>query len=246
MKKRVVIITGAGQGIGEAVAKAYGRHGDCVIVADLNEQAANQTAEAMMNEGSEAHAVVCDVRKEEHIIELVRQVELQFERIDVLVNNAGIARASYPNGITLEQWDNIINTNLRGAFLCTREVAKVMKKHQKGSIVNIASTRAFMSEPDSEAYAASKGGLIALTHASAASLQQDRIQVNSISPGWIHTGDEMELRAIDHDQHFSKRVGKPSDIARACLFLTNPDNDFITAENITIDGGMTKKMIYEH
>lgn len=115
-----------------------------------------------------------------------------------------------------------------------------------GSIVNIASTRAFMSEPYSEAYAATKGGIVSLTHALASSFSEDRITVNSISPGWIEVGDYAQLRDIDHGQHLSKRVGRPADIARACLFLTSRENDFITGTNLTVDGGMTKKMIYEH
>jgi len=102
-----------------------------------------------------------------------------------------------------------------------------------------------MSEPDTEVYAATKGGIVALTHALAASFAPDHIQVNCISPGWIETREYESLRDIDHTQHFSQRVGKPEDIARACLFLTNAENNFINGINLTIDGGMTKKMIYE-
>ena len=120
-----------------------------------------------------------------------------------------------------------------------------MKSNGGGVIINIASTRALMSEPDSEAYAASKGGIVALTHALAASLAPDRIRVNCISPGWIETGDYSQLREEDHHQHLSGRVGRPDDIARACLFLSSSENDFINGENIVIDGGMTRRMIYE-
>ena len=102
-----------------------------------------------------------------------------------------------------------------------------------------------MSEPHTEAYTASKGGVLALTHGLAVSLGPDHIRVNSISPGWIETGDYSQLRKIDHEQHPSMRVGKPEDIAKACLFLTSDENDFITGENLVIDGGMTRKMIYE-
>ena len=114
-----------------------------------------------------------------------------------------------------------------------------------GAIISMASTRAQMSEPHTEAYAASKGGIVAITHALAASLSPLNITVNCISPGWIHTGDESELRVEDHAQHLSNRVGNVDDIARMCVFLANPSNNFINGENITIDGGMTKKMIYE-
>jgi NAD(P)-dependent dehydrogenase (short-subunit alcohol dehydrogenase family) len=110
--------------------------------------------------------------------------------------------------------------------------------------VNIASTRAFQSEENSEAYAASKGGIIALTHALAASLAPDGIQVNSVSPGWIETGPWEKLRPIDHAQHWSGRVGRVDDIANACLFLTHPENRFINGTNLMVDGGMTRTMIY--
>jgi NAD(P)-dependent dehydrogenase (short-subunit alcohol dehydrogenase family) len=145
----------------------------------------------------------------------------------------------------VEEWDNVINTNLRSTFLCSREAAKIMKLNGGGSIVNISSTRAFMSEPDSEAYAATKGGIVALTHALAASFAPYHIQVNCISPGWIETGDYEKLSESDHIQHLSGRVGKPEDIARACIYLTGDKNNFINGSNITIDGGMTRKMIYQ-
>jgi NAD(P)-dependent dehydrogenase (short-subunit alcohol dehydrogenase family) len=164
---------------------------------------------------------------------------------DVLINNAGVAKFSSPYELSVDAWDEVINTNLRGTFLMSREAARLMKISNGGSIVNIASTRAFMSEPCSEAYAASKGGIVALTHALAASLATDKIQVNCISPGWIETGDYGALKEADHLQHFAGRVGKPEDIARACLFLTSGGNEFISGTNITIDGGMTRKMIYE-
>lgn len=110
--------------------------------------------------------------------------------------------------------------------------------------MNISSTRSKMSEAHTEAYAASKGGIDALTHALAVSLGPDGIQVNAINPGWIETGDYSSLREEDHDQHPAQRVGKPEDIARACLYLTHPENGFVTGTNLTVDGGMTKKMIY--
>ncbi|MCK9906341.1 SDR family oxidoreductase, partial [Frankia sp. Cpl3] len=121
----------------------------------------------------------------------------------------------------MEEWDTVINTNLRSVFLCSREAAKVMRTQGGGSIVNMASTRALMSEPETEAYAASKGGILALTHALAISFAPDHIRVNAISPGWIEVGDYEALREIDHTQHPSGRVGKPEDIARACLYLTS-------------------------
>lgn len=246
MDKRVVIVTGAGQGIGAAVAKKYGEIGYITIVTDLDGEKAKETSSHIIKNGGEAIGLTCDVRKEEDIIGIVQYAEMHYGQIDIVINNAGLSQFRSPYELTLEQWDDIQQTNVRGVFLLSREAAKVMKKKKKGSIVNIASTRAEMSEPNSEAYAASKGAIVALTHALAASLQEDGIQVNALSPGWIHTGKRDKLRKIDHEQHFSNRVGTPDDIARACVFLTNEDNIFINGENITIDGGMTKKMIYEH
>ena len=166
--------------------------------------------------------------------------------IDILINNAGKGGFKSLYEIKIEEWDDVLNTNLRSVFLGSREAAKYMRHNNEGgSIVNIASTRAIMSEANSETYAASKGGIVAITHALAASLSNERIRVNAISPGWIETGDYSKLTKLDHEQHFSKRVGKPADIARACMYLTSAENDFVTGINLVVDGGMTRKMIYE-
>ena len=136
-----------------------------------------------------------------------------------------------------------------GSIFITSRLLAIHRKEQSspnpyGRIINICSTRYLMSEPGSEGYAASKGGIYSLTHALALSLSEWNITVNSIAPGWIQTHDYDQLQPVDHSQHPSRRVGKPEDIARMCLFLCEENNDFINGENITIDGGMTKKMIY--
>lgn len=242
---KIVVVTGAGQGIGEGVARAYAGHGAKVVLADRNENEGRRVEASIHEAGGEARFVLTDVSQPEQIEALIKQVEAWYGRLDIMINNAGVSRFMSPYEITVEEWDEIININLRGVFLGAREAAKVMRKNGGGSIVNIASTRAFMSEPDSEAYAASKGGIFALTHALALSFAEDHIQVNAISPGWIEAHDYEGLRDIDHKQHPSKRVGKPEDIARACLYLTSVDNEFINGENLIIDGGMTRKMMYE-
>jgi NAD(P)-dependent dehydrogenase (short-subunit alcohol dehydrogenase family) len=243
---RVVIVSGAGSGIGRGVAQQFAKKGNHVIIAGIEAEKDQETAELIRKEGGHAIVHPTDVRKPEDIVDLMNRTEDRFGRLDVLINNAGVSKWKSPYELTVEEWDDILHINLRGYFLCAREAAKIMRKAKKGSIVNIASTRAFMSEPDTEAYAASKGGIIALTHALAVSFAPDHIQVNAISPGWIETGDYSELRDIDHTQHPSGRVGTPIDIAKACLYLTEEDNDFITGTNLMIDGGMTRKMIYEH
>ena len=174
---------------------------------------------------------------------------------DVLVNNAGIGRNAPFLELSAEDFDRVIAVNLRGTFLCSQEAARQMAHRGSGSggvIINVASTRAFMSEPGTEAYTASKGGIVSLTHAAAISLGPYGIRVNCVSPGWIETRDwQYSSRAQkpvyserDRLQHPVGRVGKPEDIAEACFFLSDSAG-FITGQNLIIDGGMTIKMIYE-
>ncbi|MEH7117029.1 glucose 1-dehydrogenase [Neobacillus vireti] len=242
---KVVVVTGGAKGIGRGVAAAYSKKGAKVVLADVESDNGEQSVTEIKKQGGEAFYVKTDVRNEKDIIHLFEAANQTFGRIDILINNAGKGVFKSPYDLTIEEWDDVLNTNLRSVFLCSREAARYMRENPAGgSIVNIASTRALMSEPNSEAYGASKGGIVAITHALAASFSQDRITVNAISPGWIHNGDEAELSQADHEQHLSRRVGKPSDIARACLYLTNPHNDYVTGVNLVVDGGMTRKMIY--
>ncbi len=245
-RNRSVIVTGSANGIGRCVAEKFAHEQARVIIADIDRDHGEQTASNIRSRGGDAHFLHADMADPDSVNTLISGTAERCGTIDILINNAGISAFTPIDELTVEQWDHILNTNLRGYFLCARASAGIMRKNGGGSIINIASTRALMSEPDSEAYAASKGGVLALTHAMSASLAEDRIRVNCISPGWIQTGDYDKLRDIDHEQHPSRRVGKPDDIARACLFLADPENDFITGENLVIDGGMTRKMIYAH
>lgn len=246
MTNKTAIITGAANGIGRAIAAAYAENGFHVFIADIDIESGTKTQEEFRAQGNQTVFIETDVSNPESLKKLVENVTDTSGRIDVLINNAGVSEFCPPEELSVERWDTILNTNLRSSFLLTRLAAAEMKKTGGGSVVNIASTRALMSEKNSEAYAASKGGLLALTHAMALSYADDKIRVNCISPGWIHTGNYEKLREVDHEQHPSGRVGKPDDIARACLFLTDSENDFINGENLVIDGGMTRKMIYEH
>ena len=179
----------------------------------------------------------CDIGNENAVLSAFK--ELGWDSIDLLVNNAARTpdfSQSFKD-MPLKDWNEFIQSNLTGTFLMSREAAKRM--NENANIINIASTRAFMSEPGDFAYAATKGGIISLTHAMAVELGPD-IRVNAIAPGWIT--DEKDLRDIDHNQHPVGRVGRPKDISDAILYLI--DASFVTGETITIDGGMTKKMIY--
>lgn len=244
MKKKVVVVTGAGKGIGKAVAMAFALKKYHVVIAEINPIKGQQVVNEICERGESAIFIKTDVSKVHEIEDTIERTFNEFGRIDVLVNNAGISEFSDPFELDETGWNKVIDTNLKSVFFGSRKAASFMKANG-GSIVNVASTRALMSEPNSEAYAASKGGILALTHAMAASFAPYKITVNAILPGWIENGEYNALRIEDHQQHFSQRVGKPEDIARACMFLTDKENNFITGTQLIIDGGMTRKMIYE-
>lgn len=240
---KTVVITGGSNGIGKGIAEAYAIENANVCIADIDETKGKDLVSSLKELGGQAAFYKTDVRKEEDLVSMVDRVINDFGQIDVLINNAGVSRFKPLFELTTEEWEDVVFTNLRSVFIGSREAARRM--NEGGRIINIASTRATMSEPNSEAYASSKGGIVALTHALAASLQEKGITVNSISPGWIQTEDYDGLREEDHLQHWSNRVGRPADIAKACLYLADPGNDFINGQDLVIDGGMTRKMIYE-
>lgn len=245
-EQSVVVVTGGAQGIGKGIVQAYAQSGAKVVIADVHATLGKQLAHELQGQGYAVLFIETNVAEQQDIVALMEQTVQHFGTITILVNNAGKFQHVSPYELTLEQWQDILHTNLTSVLFCSREAAKIMRTNENGgSIVSLASTRAFMSEPHTEAYAASKGGIVALTHALARSFGPDQITVNCISPGWIETGDYEQLRTIDHAQHLSGRVGMPEDIAQACLYLTNPANRFVTGINLTVDGGMTKKMIYE-
>ncbi|RKD33464.1 SDR family NAD(P)-dependent oxidoreductase [Thermohalobacter berrensis] len=244
-KNKIVLVTGGANGIGKAIAKAYLDFGAKVIIADKDKEKGIKLEKDYNEKGYELFFYEIDLKQGNKIVEMIDFIVNKYDKIDILVNNAGISKSKSIYDLSIEEWDEILNVNLRSYFITSREFARHMRKKGGGCIINIASTRYLMSEPNWEAYAASKGGIVALTHALAITLGKEKIRVNSISPGWIQNDNYDKLRPIDHNQHPSKRVGKPQDIARACLFLSDENNDFINGENIVIDGGMTKKMIYE-
>lgn len=245
---RTAIVTGGAQGIGRMTTRRLLEQGYAVAVWEAD-------AEALLDANMQIVAqhvlfVQCDVSLEDNVRQAVEQTMQRFGRIDVLINNAGMGIEKPLADFTLDDWNLVMGTNLTGAFLCAKYTAEHIAKHE-GCIVNIASTRAFQSEPNTFAYSASKGGLVALTHSLAISLGP-AVRVNCISPGWIDvsaikkTGkaNQEPLRPEDHRQHPVGRVGVADDIAHMVLFLIADENSFITGQNFTVDGGMTKKMMY--
>lgn len=245
MKKmaRIALVTGAGNGIGREIARKFAAEGVSVIIAD-RDAAAGSAALAELATGLHAF-VECDLAQPAAIDHLFKTIAEEYGALDLLVNNAGLSRFASLAEATLEAWDEILAVNLRAPFLCAQRFARLNQGRSHGRIVNIASTRALQSEPGNEAYSASKGGLISLTHALANSLAGTGITVNAIAPGWISTTGTAGLRPSDHAQHPCGRVGIPADIASLAWFLCQPENGFLTGETIVCDGGMTRKMIYE-
>lgn len=248
----VVAITGGGQGIGRGIALAFARAGYAVSVADPAEDGGRETLALVEKLGAKGLYEPADTSRPEHVGRWIDRTIAELGCPRVLVNNAGISARKPFLDLAVEDFDRVQAVNVRGTFLCSQAVARQMVAHKTaGAIVNIASTRAFMSEPGTEAYTASKGAIVALTHGMAMSLGPHRIRVNSISPGWIETRDwqhSSRAKAPMHSeedcaQHSVGRVGVPDDIAKACLFLAE-NADFMTGQNIVIDGGMTTKMIY--
>jgi NAD(P)-dependent dehydrogenase (short-subunit alcohol dehydrogenase family) len=240
----VALVTGGAQGIGRAIVARLHADGYAVAIADRDRAAC---AAAAADHPGDARILVrrVDVAREAAVRALVAAIRKRFGGLDLLVNNAGIADPG--NGpletLPLAQWNRMLAVNLTGAFLCAKHAIPALRA-RRGTIVNIASTRALQSEPHTEGYSATKGGLVALTHALAISLGP-AVRVVCVSPGWIATAAwKDKLRRRDHAQHPVGRVGEPADIAAAVAWLASPEAGFITGQNLVIDGGMTQKMIY--
>ena len=246
---RVAIVTGGAQGIGAAIAARLVADGYRVVVADADAEAGREAERAL---GPAARFVKCDVADEADVKACVKAAVGRGRRLDALVNNAALARpARVPvTKLPLATWNRTLAVNLTGAFLMAKHAAPYLRR-ARGAIVNIASTRALQSEPDTEAYSATKGGIVALTHALAVSLGPG-VRVNCVSPGWIDVSARQKARKrrqarlsrADHAQHPAGRVGTPEDIAALVAYLLGGEAGFVTGQNFLCDGGMTRKMIY--
>jgi NAD(P)-dependent dehydrogenase (short-subunit alcohol dehydrogenase family) len=248
MKRSHIIITGGAQGIGRAIAQELLNSDYNVSIFDIDSEAMEEIRPKVSKRRCELF--ITDISNEVSIRSSIRASIKKFGSVYGLINSAVYEIFKPMEELTLDEWNRAIATNLTGTFLCSKHLVPHLRE-SKGSIVNMCSTRAFQSEPNTESYSASKGGIFSLTHAMAMSLAPD-VRVNCISPGWIDVSaikkksvaKQIELSKEDHAQHPAGRVGSAFDIARMVVFLMNPNNDFITGQNFTIDGGMMRKMIY--
>jgi NAD(P)-dependent dehydrogenase (short-subunit alcohol dehydrogenase family) len=243
---RVALVTGAARGIGLGIAAWLITEGWQVVLSDVDRQRGETVTQVL---GENASFIAMDVSSEEQVAKGVAEILGMFGRLDALVCNAAIAepRNTVLESLDLAHWNRLLAVNLTGPMLLAKHCAPYLRAHG-GSIVNLSSTRARQSEPDTEAYAASKGGLLALTHALAISLGP-QVRVNAVSPGWIDARDPSRRRAeplsdADHAQHPAGRVGTVEDVAATVAWLLSKNAGFVTGQEFVVDGGMSKKMIY--
>ncbi len=233
---KICVITGAAMGIGLHLCRGFAEKGYQVVGLDVEEKNALPPG---------ARLIRTDLRREEEILAAFESIGRDYGGADVLINNAGVSRFEKPiTQLTADEWDRVLDTNLRGMMLCSREFIKLNEGREYGRIINMASTRWMQNEENWEAYGASKGGVVSLTAAMAVSLHDRPITVNAISPGWICTEGYENLTAEDHSQIPSGRVGFPRDILNACLFLADAENDFVNGIDLVVDGGMVRRMIW--
>lgn len=231
-QKRTALVSGGAHGIGAAVAERLASDGWQVVSADP------QAPEAPI---PGVRYVAADVGDEAAVTALANGLREREGRLDALICNAGVMVRKPIADLTLAEWTRVLTTNLTSIFLLVRATEDLLRAAH-GAIVTVASTRARMSEPDTESYSATKGGIVALTHALAVSLGP-AVRANCVSPGWIDVRGE-QLRPVDHEQHPAGRVGKPEDIAALVAWLVGPESGFVTGAEFVVDGGMTRKMIY--
>ena len=240
---KVAIVTGASRGIGRAVALQLARNGAKVVVNYAgNAKAAQEVADIIIANGGEAFAVQADVGKAESVESLVKQTLDHYGRIDILINNAGITRDNLLMRMKEEDWDAVLDTNLKGIFLCTKAVSRIMMKQKSGRIINMTSVVGIMGNAGQANYAAAKAGVIGFTKSMAKELASRNITVNAIAPGFITT----DMTAVLSEQVKEGlaasiplgRLGGPEDVAYAAVFLSSDYANYITGQTFNVDGGM--------
>ncbi len=243
LNQQVAIVTGAAGGLGRAISLSLAACSAKIACVDVNEQTLAETVEAVRNAGGTAEPFVCDVTDSDRVNEVVGEVIEKLGSVDIMVNNAGITRDNIIVRMKDEQWDSVININLKGTFLFTRAVARPMMKARRGRIINIASVAGLMGNPGQANYSASKAAVVGLTRTVARELAGRNVTVNAVAPGFIATDMTAkmgpEILAAVQKQIPLGCLGKPEDISDAVLFLASEAASFITGQVLTVDGGLT-------
>jgi 3-oxoacyl-[acyl-carrier protein] reductase len=238
----VVLITGAGRGIGKEIARAFAQEGADLAICDVDSALVNEAAVELARSGVKVEGFVNDVTNLSQTTEMVNKILDKFNKIDILVNNAGITRDNLILKMSEEEWDKVIAVNLKGAFNCIKAISRFFLKQRKGKIINIASIIGIMGNAGQANYAASKAGIIGFTKALAREFGSRNINVNAIAPGFIETHMTAKLPQEVREKMLAQiplaRFGKPLDVANLCLFLASEDASYITGQTFIIDGGM--------
>jgi len=242
LDKKVAVVTGGAQGIGEAIALTLAKEGASVAVVDINPEKAGEVSAKIKQMGVDSESYKVDVSNTNEVEETVNKIFEKFKRIDILVNNAGITRDNLLIRMTEQEWDAVININLKGVFNWTKACGKIMMKQRSGSIINISSVIGLMGNAGQVNYAASKAGVIGITKSIAKELASRNVRVNAICPGYIKTAmtDKLSEEAKNAILQFipSRTMGTPQDVANTALFLASDLSSYITGETIRVDGGM--------
>jgi 3-oxoacyl-[acyl-carrier protein] reductase len=241
-KGQVAVITGGARGIGKAIAEAFARNGVNLIIADIGIEQAKETAFELQKIGVKTMPVKLDVSKSDEVIKIFDEISKEFGKINILVNNAGITRDGLIMRMKEEDWDAVVNINLKGVFLCSKEAIKIMAKQRYGRIINIASVVAFMGNPGQANYSASKAGIVGLTKTIAKEYASRGITANAVAPGFITTAMTDALSENVKEEMKKAiplgRFGTSEDVANAVVFLASPQSGYITGQVIHVNGGM--------
>lgn len=236
------LITGGAQGIGKSIALAMAKEGAGIGIADVNLESAQATADEIKALGVKSLALKLDVSNQENVSEAFKAFKTEFGSLDILINNAGITRDTLLMRMKEEDWDAVLNINLKGSFLCSKEAIKIMAKQRSGKIVSISSIVAFMGNPGQVNYSSSKAGLIGLTKTIAKEYANRGIRANAVAPGFIQTAMTDALSdAVKEEMHKAIPLGEfgtPEDVANAVIFLSSADSDYITGQVLHVNGGM--------